>query len=49
MRVLCNCDEGQEEHEHCKDCDCILNWNESENYCCWCEERRAREKKEQAA
>ena len=44
MAELCNCDEGQEEHEHCKDCDGILKYNESENYCCWCEERRAKEK-----
>jgi hypothetical protein len=49
MSKICNCDEGQEEHEHCKDCDCILKCHESENYCCWCEERRAKEKKEQAA
>ena len=41
MSELCNCDEGQEEHEHCQDCDCILKCNESEKYCCWCEERRA--------
>ena len=43
MSKICNCDEGQEEHEHCKDCDCILKCNESENYCCWCEERRSME------
>ena len=49
MSKICNCDEGQEEHEHCKDCDCILNWNESEFYCRWCEERRAKEKKELVA
>jgi hypothetical protein len=44
MSKLCNCGEGQEEHEHCKDCDCILNGNESEFYCRWCEERREKEK-----
>ena len=43
MSELCDCDEGQEEHDHCKDCDCILNCNESEFYCRWCEERRAKE------
>ena len=47
MSELCNCDEGQEEHDHCKDCDCILKCNESENYCCWCEERRAKEKEQE--
>ena len=43
MAEVCNCDEAAEEHEHCQDCDCVLNWNESENYCCWCVERRAKE------
>ena len=39
MPNLCNCGDAQEEHEHCVGCDCILNYNESENYCRWCEER----------
>ena len=46
MAELCNCDEAEDEHEHCVACDCILRWDESENYCCWCEERMKREKEE---
>ena len=46
MADICNCNEGQEEHEHCLDCDGILKCNESENYCRWCEERIAKEAKE---
>ena len=38
MSKACNCKDAQETHEHCKDCDCILNWNESEFYCRWCED-----------
>lgn len=45
MAKACNCDEAAEEHEHCQACDCVLNWNESENFCCWCEERMAEENK----
>ena len=47
MSKACNCKDAQETHEHCKDCDCILNWNESEFYCRWCEERRAKEKEQE--
>lgn len=46
MSDVCNCDEAQEEHEHCLGCECVLNWNESENYCRWCEERMSKEEKE---
>ena len=49
MSDVCNCDEAQEEHEHCLGCECVLNWNESENYCRWCEERMAKEEKELAS
>ena len=41
MAKACNCDEAAEEHEHCRACDCVLNWDESENYCIWCVERMA--------
>lgn len=34
----------KEEHDHCQGCECILKCNEGENYCCWCEERMAKEK-----
>jgi len=40
LRLLC----GEEEHEHCIECDCILRWDESKNYCRWCEDRMAKEK-----
>jgi hypothetical protein len=49
MSNFCDCDEVQEEHEHCIGCDCVLNWNEGENYCRWCEERMAKEEKELVA
>ena len=39
MSDICNCDEAQEEHEHCVECDCILTSHESETLCRWCEER----------
>jgi len=39
MSDICNCDEAQEEHEHCVECDCILTSQESETLCRWCEER----------
>ena len=35
----CDCNAAEEEHEHCKGCDCILRWDESQFYCRWCEER----------
>ncbi len=34
----CNCDIAEEEHEHCKGCDCVLRWDESEDLCRSCEE-----------
>ena len=49
MSNFCDCDEVQEEHEHCIGCDCVLNWNEGENYCRWCEERMVKEEKELVA
>ena len=33
----------EEEHEHCKGCDCILRWDESQFYCRWCEEEERKE------
>ena len=42
----CNCTETEEPHDHCVGCDCILRWDESENYCQWCEERMEKEKKD---
>ncbi len=41
----CNCTEAEEPHDHCVGCDCILRWDESENYCQWCEERMEKEAK----
>ena len=35
MTALCKCDESDESHEHCSQCDCILRWNEGD-VCCWC-------------
>ncbi len=34
----CTCDVAEEEHEHCKGCDCVLRWDESEDLCRSCEE-----------
>lgn len=39
MAEECNCEEGAETHEHCTECEAVLNWHESENLCMWCEER----------
>lgn len=36
--ISCDCDAADEEHEHCKGCECVLRWDESEFYCCWCEQ-----------
>jgi len=35
--ISCDCDAADEEHEHCKGCECVLRWDESEFHCCWCE------------
>ena len=35
---------SEETHEHCVGCECVLRWDESENYCRWCEERMKKEK-----
>lgn len=40
----CTCDEANEEHDHCKSCDCVLRWDEGEYYCRWCEQRMLDEK-----
>ena len=37
------CTEAEETHEHCVGCECVLRWDESENYCRWCEERIKKE------
>ncbi len=34
----CTCDVAEEQHEHCKGCDCVLRWDESEDLCRSCEE-----------
>ena len=34
----CTCDVAEEKHEHCKGCDCVLRWDESEDLCRSCEE-----------
>ena len=39
MAEQCNCEEAEETHEHCTECEAVLNWHESENLCMWCEER----------
>ena len=31
-------DEGEDLHDYCLECECILTWREG-NICCWCEER----------
>ena len=38
MDKSCICNEGDEQHHHCSDCDCILTGYEI-NICCWCEDR----------
>ena len=43
MSETCTCLEALEEHEHCLGCDCILRFDESENYCRWCEQRMKEE------
>jgi len=45
MSKQCNCTEAEETHEHCVGCECVLRWDESENYCRWCEERMEKEAK----
>lgn len=39
-----HCTEAEETHEYCVGCECVLRWDESENYCRWCEERMKKEK-----
>lgn len=34
---MCNCDDAQETHEHCINCDCVLTSHESETLCRSCE------------
>ena len=38
-------EEAEETHEHCVGCECVLRWDENENYCRWCEERMEKEAK----
>ena len=38
MDKKCNCDVSEDVHEHCHGCECVLRYDESENFCKSCEE-----------
>lgn len=36
MSNFCNCEDAEDTHEHCVSCDCVLKYDEDENYCASC-------------
>ena len=39
-QVLENLKKTKPDNQYCKECDCVLRWDESETLCKSCEERR---------